>query len=161
MKHTLLFILSLIALASCTTAQKQVQSGIAEGTKLKTEDAGTVEALSPVVVYRMNGDYADLVPVNLNEAGTGLVSYPDPLDITPSQKPEPLVDGWYLDHRGVGTNTAFTTWTYEEYHALPKAPTQAEIMAHIKVRGAVTEVRRLGSGEMSYDEIINLLKSRN
>ena len=54
-----------------------------------------------------------------------------------------LDDGFLLDNRGIGANTAFTSWTYAEYMAMPSAPSAAEIMNHILPDARVTEVYQM------------------
>lgn len=81
-------------------------------------------------IYKTNGDYADRVPVTLNASRTGLVAFPAPSDLRGGE-PVKLDDGFLLDRRGVGQNTAFTRWTYAEYAALPSAPSTAEIMDNL------------------------------
>lgn len=96
------------------------------------------------MIYKMSGDYAALVPVTLNERGE-LSSYPDPKDLSEAAKPVALGDGWYLDNRGIGPNTAFLDYTYEQYQALPAVPTHEVLMAHIKVRNAITDLWNCGT----------------
>lgn len=77
-------------------------------------------------VYRMNGDYADRVPITLGPDGT-ILSYPATTDITPSQAPIQLADGWWLDRRGITPQSVFTRYTYSEYASLPATPTSQEL----------------------------------
>lgn len=90
-------------------------------------------------IYRTNGDYADRVPITLNASRTELLSYPAPGDLKGAE-PVRLDDGFLLDNRGIGANTAFTSWTYAEYMAMPSAPSAAEIMKHILPDARVTEI---------------------
>lgn len=98
--------------------------------------------LPRAVVYRMSGDYADNVPVQLDDNGN-LISYPAPGDIPADAEPVRLRDGWLLSPVGVSANTAFTRWTYAEYRALPEAPTPAEVADALIPGARVTETRRL------------------
>lgn len=116
-------------------------------------------ALPHVRIYRMKGDYANYVPITLNEDGTQLMSYPAVTDIYPSAKPEYLIDGWYLDHRGVNVNTAFTSYTYDEYSKLPKTPTQSDLMSHIIAKKAIAEILDLGVERIPNDSIIRLIQN--
>ncbi|MDE7125031.1 MAG: hypothetical protein K2O12_00920, partial [Muribaculaceae bacterium] len=59
-------------------------------------------------IYRTNGDYRLNVPITLDSSRTEIVSYPGPSDIDMKMAPVVLDDGWLLDRRGVGVNTAFT-----------------------------------------------------
>ena len=96
------------------------------------------------VIYKTNGNYADCVPVTLNADGRSLQSFPGPGDVSPDSRPLPLADGWLLDRRGgIGPNTAFLTYTYAQYAALPAVPSMAELMARINKSARVTEAVRL------------------
>lgn len=90
-------------------------------------------------IYKTNGDYADRVPVMLNASRTALVSYPAPSDLRDSE-PVKLDDGFLLDRRGIGVNTAFTRWTYKEYSEMTTPPSPEEIMANIIPEARVTEL---------------------
>lgn len=123
-------------------------------TMLKTSDFSSVSALPghprsgrPAAmprarVYRMNGDYADNVPVEVDGDGR-IISFPAPSDVSASSKPILLKGGWWLDRRGVGERTAFTRFTYEEYAALPQAPTVAMLSGAIIPGARVTAVKEL------------------
>lgn len=104
---------------------------------------GRQNALPKAVIYKTSADVRLNVPVTLDDAGTGLLSYPAPSDIFPEAAPLPLADGFLLDRRGVGPNSAFTTYTYAEYSALKTAPTPAELMKAIIPGVRVTEIVRL------------------
>lgn len=103
-------------------------------------------------IYRMNGPYAQNVPIQLNAARTEIVSFPAPSDLTSYSTPIPLADGWYLDRRGVGENTAFTRYTYAEYSALPTAPTTTELLNSIIPEARITTIRTL---DMTTREAVN------
>ncbi|WP_297072096.1 hypothetical protein [uncultured Duncaniella sp.] len=90
-------------------------------------------------IYKTNGDYAERVPVMLNASRTALVSYPAPSDLRDSE-PVKLDDGFLLDRRGVGVNTAFTRWTYKEYSEMTTPPSPEEIMANLIPEARVTEL---------------------
>lgn len=94
------------------------------------------------VAYRMSGPYADNVPVNVNAAGE-IVSYPAPTDLGPDSTPVDLGDGWWLDRRGVSTNSVFTRYTYAEYRALKSAPSLAQLKAAIIPGAKVSEAVNL------------------
>lgn len=90
-------------------------------------------------IYKISGDYADNVPVGYNSRTGQIVSYPAPTDLRDAE-PVSLRDGYYLDRRGVGSNTAFTTFTYSEYAALPAAPDAAQLKEAIIAGARVTEL---------------------
>lgn len=103
-----------------------------------------LNTLPKAVIYKMNGDYSQLVPVNLDASGKQLLSYPAPTDLTESSTPISIGNGWYLDRRGgVGKNTAFLKYTYAQYMALPAPPSQAELLSAIDPKATVTEVKVL------------------
>lgn len=83
------------------------------------------------VVYKTSKDFFYNVPVMLNDSGTGLASYPDPSDVTDAQLPIRLADGYLLDRRGIGVKVAFTSYTYEQYHALGFLPSVDQLMESI------------------------------
>lgn len=101
-------------------------------------------------VFRMSGDYAMNVPVDIYPEGK-LFSYPAPSDVTADSAPIPLADGWWLDRRGVGEHTVFTRWTYSEYHDLKEYPTPREISAAVIPGAKVTAVLHL---DMTVDEAL-------
>lgn len=98
-------------------------------------------ALPKAIVYRTNRDVGDHVAVRLNPERTALVTFPAPSDLSGSSTPLELADGWLLDRRGtIGENTVFLTYTYEEYAALPSAPSPSQLMSAIISDAKVTEV---------------------
>lgn len=116
-----------------------------------------VAALRPVIVYKMSGDYADLVPVTLGSDGK-IVSYPDPVDITENSSPVALGDGWYLDRRGVSASSAFTDYTYAQYHALEHVPPLDTLQSHIVVRNAIEDIWDCGTSKRSIAQLQQLVK---
>ena len=91
----------------------------------------TRQAGPPVIIYKTTRDYSRNVPVTLNADGTKIVSYPAVSDVRSLPYPTPLADGFLLDNRGIGQHVAFLSYTYEEYAALPKTPTAAELFEKI------------------------------
>jgi len=157
MKKTIFF-LSLIAsmvlvLSGCS---KKSTADTVDVNNVVKQKKGTNKALRSYLVYKMSGDYANLVPVNLDNEGN-LRSYPDPMDISQSSTPVALGDGWYLDRRGIGTNTAFLNYTYEEYHALPSVPSIDTLKANIKVRNGITEIWNCGTQQRTVEQFKSLV----
>lgn len=138
-----------LLLASCSqksnvitiTAPSGVNSEPRQAVIVPSVDGGAAY-MPKATAFRMNGDYADHVAVTLDAAGN-LTYYPAPGDITPASAPTVIGEGWYLNRQGLGPNSVFTKWTFEEYHALDKAPTPAEIKAAIIPGSGVTDFRRL------------------
>lgn len=113
-------------LTACTTNRKAEVATPdvatpATDVRTKTEEK-PVKALPHVYIYKTKADYSNLVPVTMNPERTRIISYPATSDIRPSAQPIPLIDGWYLDRRGIGPNTVFTDYTYEEYSRLDHTP---------------------------------------
>lgn len=92
-------------------------------------------------IYRTNGDYRDKVPVSLDASRSTVVSYPAPTDL--SALPVQLADGYLLDLRGIGPNTAFTNYTYAEYSALEEAPSASQIKEALIPGARITEIVEL------------------
>lgn len=115
-------------------------------------------AIPEQIIYRMNGDYANLVPVTMDNNREEVIAYPDPADIRSSKAPVALGDGWYLDRRGISMNTAFTDYTYETYAALPKVPTRAELKAHIIDLHGIKEIKRCGRKRLTIEQARQLVR---
>lgn len=116
--------------AQSTIKLQPVRSGVAE-----LRQTGGAAVSSPVVyIYKMKKDYSQLVPVLMDDSRSRIVSYPHPADLKRGDKlclPTELVQGYWLDNRGINSNVAFLSYTYEEYAALSAAPSMEELMAHI------------------------------
>lgn len=135
-----------MTLTACGAATKAAAPG---------SDAGLVQtapsvAASPAqyarpraLVYKTNVPCPDKVAISLNSSRTAVLSYPAPSDVSAASAPLPLAGGWWLDRRGLGPNPAFINMTYEQYAALPAAPSPAELIKMILPGVHVTEARRL------------------
>jgi hypothetical protein len=97
-------------------------------------------ALPPVIVYKTTKNYDKNVAIYLSEDKMRIVGYPDPTDVSAKSYPAPLKDGYLLDNRGIGVNTAFISITYEEYAALRKVPSIAELDSMIIDRNPILEM---------------------
>jgi len=63
-----------------------------------------------------------------------IISYPAPSDLSYEGDlayPVKLKKGFLLDRRGIGKNTVFTKFTYEEYSAMKTAPLLADLYESI------------------------------
>ena len=87
---------------------------------------GTPADMPRAVVYRMSGDYSRNVPVTLG-ADDGIASYPAPSDLSESSLPVDMGDGLWLDRRGMGLRSVFTSYTYSQYMSLPQAPSPQQL----------------------------------
>ena len=163
MKQILALITAATMLTACTTTKKAevATSEVAPPAKNVGMKTGGQQnyALPHVLIYKTKADYSDLVPVTMNPERTQIVSYPAKTDIRPSAKPLPLADGWYLDRRGIGPNTVFTDYTYEEYSSLEKTPTVSQLMEHIIEKYPLLELRDCGTQSLSPDQLNDLISS--
>jgi hypothetical protein len=79
----------------------------------------------PVIIYKTKKDYYFNIPVGLSDDKLSVISYPDKVDIYHNgilATPTLLANGYLLDNRGIGLNTAFTKYTYSEFSQLASTP---------------------------------------
>lgn len=115
-----------------------------------------VNALPKAHIYRMNGDYAQNVPIQINASGQ-IISFPDPRDLSITSEPIKLSDGWWLDRRGVGLSTAFTKYTYQQYMALKEPPSIQQLKNSIIPEARITEIAVLPfTPEQAQKQIANV-----
>lgn len=93
-------------------------------------------------LFKMSGNYANNVAVTLDANGN-LIYFPAPTDLSAESVPQEVGEGWWLNRQGLGANSVFTKYTFEEYRALKTVPTPDEIKAAIIPGARVTEFRRL------------------
>ncbi len=148
MKKIYILLIAVIAAGLSVNAQKhgakqsklpQTVRGVNPAAKGQTQDSFIPKA----VIYTMNGDWSQYVPVNVTEDGATLISFPAPSDIKAFSTPVNVGDGYWLDRRGIGPNTVFTRWTYAEYSQLPTVPAPDEILDNIIPGARVTEILEL------------------
>lgn len=138
--NTLTFI-AFITVAGCTAGNSL--EGQANKHKAPMPQFTTGPA---TLVYKTKRDYGSFVPVLLSDDKRKIISYPDPKDFKdPYPMPTKLKDGYLLDNRGIGLNTAYLNLTYVQYAALPKAPTQEEMMKMIMDKDPFTELYNCGN----------------
>lgn len=97
-------------------------------------NSAKVNALAPLIIYKTAGDFYHNVPVVLNDAKDEIVSFPAPSDLYYEGElalPVKLDRGYLLDRRGIKVNSAFTSYTYEEYSKLESAPSPQELFDRI------------------------------
>ena len=145
-------VVTLVATGACGTQRKTETGAMPSQDSLAAIQAPAKErpvsgmppakAMPRATVFRMSGNYADHVPVNIYPQGR-LFSYPAPTDLTETSAPVPLADGWWLDRRGIGEHTVFTKWTYAEYRALKEVPSPREISGAVIPGARVTKVMHL------------------
>ncbi len=132
-------IIALIASASIVAACHSSKPGADVAVPIVTGGKQPSAVVAKTRIYKTNGDYADNVPVTLNADGTAVVSYPAPTDLA-GASPVPLRDGYLLDRRGVGKNTAFTRYTYAEYSRFSQPPTPEELLKAVIPEAKVIEI---------------------
>lgn len=137
-----------LVLPGCRTARGTADAPVADAVTAATEPVPVapgpeIGAMPRAVIYRTNGYYPNQVPVTLNGTRTAIMSYPAPSDLGPYSTPLSLTGGYLLDRRGVNANTGFLRYTYDEYRALPEAPSPAELMEALIPDARVVEIRRL------------------
>ncbi|MCQ2279798.1 MAG: hypothetical protein MJZ49_03220 [Bacteroidales bacterium] len=122
-----IFILSILAigLMGCHSQKKvaETQTAAPEPKQEVQKPAAVGVPSPPTFIYKTKKDYSQYVPVGY--ASKHITSYPDPRDVKVGDKlmtPTALADGYWLDNRGISTETAFLSYTYEEYAALPSVP---------------------------------------
>ena len=101
-----------------------------------------ISTILKATAFQMSGNYSNNVAITLNEDGS-LAYYPAPSDITSDSRPVDLGNGWWLNRQGLGPNSVFTRYTFDEYMALPNVPTVDELKAAIIPGAKVTEWKRL------------------
>jgi len=86
---------------------------------------------APLIIYKTSADYNNKVTITLNEEGDQVKSFPAPSDLFTNgilAVPVKLKKGYLLDQRGIHPNSAFTSFTYEEYRNLDTAPSPTELL---------------------------------
>ena len=102
----------------------------------------------PTMVYKTKQDYTDKVAVMLSEDKKAIVAYPHPRDIAAKidrVRPTVLENGYLLDAQGINRQVAFTRYTFEEYAALPEAPSIEELQASIIEKDPLVEMWHCGN----------------
>ena len=133
----------LLCCYSCKTNNTATQTAA----EVKTEFEPVFASGPPVIVYKTKDNYNNLVPVILSEDKSEIVSYPHPSDISVGGNftvPLNLNNGYLLDRRGIGKNTAFLKLSYEEYSKLDSLPALKELYNLIIDKDPFTELCNCG-----------------
>ena len=118
------------------------------------------------LVYKTKADYRNLVPVELSDDKSKIISYPDPHDVKAGGGrllPTKLHKGYLLDNRGIGANTAFINMTLQKYAALPAAPAPSELFSMIVDKDpivALCDCGKKSAFKNPADDINKLIDSR-
>jgi hypothetical protein len=140
----------LVAALGCKTNHKATQANAGTQASSPSSQEFTPQYIvgPHVVIYKTKADYNNLVPVELSDDKTAIVSYPDPQDVktaTGYAIPTSMNKGYLLDNRGIGKNAAFLKMTYEEYANLKTLPTITELYNMIVEKDPLTELCDCGN----------------
>lgn len=114
---------------------------------------------TPALIYKTTKDYSHNVAVTLSADKSKIESYPEPGDVYYKGKlatPTPLANGYWLDNRGVSVNTAFTSYTYEEFSKLKSAPDLETFYKAIIDKNPITELYNCGNRDQFTNEVKEL-----
>ncbi|MCH5215385.1 MAG: hypothetical protein J1F10_00480 [Muribaculaceae bacterium] len=163
MRNLILTISIIVLLVGCGS-KRHLNGNHSDETRV--EASVPVVMSSPVmdrpkaVIYKTKNDYINLVPITLDASKTKVISYPAPSDLV-NAVPTKLIDGYLLDNRGIGINTVFTRFTYEEYSRLKDVPSVAELLSSIVDSDPFVEIyvtreaKDSSNGIDFYNDIVN------
>lgn len=134
---------ALVTTASCRTNKAVTLPLVNEERPVVV--AQPVDAMPHVIIYKTTRDYSQNVPVIMDAACERIVSYPDPADLRGNCRPQPLEGGFLLDNRGIGETVAFLSYTYDEYAAMPSAPSMDDLLKHIVDRHPLERIVDCGN----------------
>ncbi len=140
----ILFFLLGLLMFGCGSTKKSAESKQTEDNNISLPEPTYIgrpdeiirgeQALPHAIVYKMKKDYSKNVPVTLSDDKSKIVSYPDISDVYRNGElayPTKLVDGYWLDNRGINKNVAFLSYTYKEYAALKETPSKSDLFLKI------------------------------
>lgn len=132
----------ILLLASCS--KKNTEPAPEPEIKLEQHITGGAPSqfIPKATIFKMNGPYENNVAVTLGADGK-LTYYPAPTDLTVNSEPFELGDGWWLNRQGLGANSVFTKWTFDEYRKMKNVPSREEIMDAIIPGSGVTEIQQI------------------
>ncbi len=142
-------IIIVIFLLSCSSNNKVVIHDFMSGPK--------------AIIYKTKADYYNNVPVFLSDDKKTITGFPHPKDLMQKGKlalPTKLTKGYLLDNRGVGINTAFLKYSYQEYAKMKTHP-KPEVLYHAIIdKDPITEIYDCGlrSDFKSLKEINRLIR---
>ncbi len=111
--------------------------------KKKEKPANVVKVPAQTIIYKTKANFNNLVPVGLSENKKEVVSLPAPTDLLNGNNlrtPIQLHNGYLLDQRGIGPNTAFIKTTYQEYSKRNQPMSSPEILNNIKEADPIVEM---------------------
>jgi len=157
---SLLFILSVLIMNSCSTVKKNKITMEATETD-KDKVILNFKAGPKTIIYKTKKDYNNFVPVTLSEDKSKIVSYPHPKDVFYKGElayPTELNNRYLLDNRGINSNVAFLNITYEDYSKLEKVPLLNELFSMILDKDPLIEIYNCGNRYTFKNEIFDLNK---
>jgi hypothetical protein len=147
-KYNYLFLVSIIVFSFSCHCTKQNQSLFQPNFK---------NSVAQIVVYKTTKNYSTYVPVQLNNEGTKIISYPAPSDIFMNGKlalPTKLKNNYWLDNRGITMHTAFINYTYDEYSKLADAPSLDILFSKIIDKHPILEIYNCGAKTTLIDKML-------
>lgn len=145
-----------IGLTACHSTKTDITQGTSPvgDTEVRSpdNDVPSIRREPATRAFRPNGDYAANVMVTLSPDCREVISYPECNEVDSSMAPVKLSRGYYLDRGGVGPNTVFLRWTYDEYSRLPETPTPSQIIEAVIPDSHIAEIIEIPLG-MNYAKI--------
>ncbi len=138
--YGLLLVFSIV-IFSCQSKKYMSQN------RMSNSEVSLLLPSAPAVIYKTIRDFSNYVPVIMDEDRTRIVSYPDPNDLTLNGKPvkpTQLLNGYFLDNRGINKNVVFLKYTYEAYINFPSPPSLAEMLSNILEKYPLVEMYSCG-----------------
>ena len=125
--------------------------------------SGATRALPHVIIYKTRVDYNNKVPVILTADKKSIESYPAPADLKTGGAfalPVLLLKGYLLDKRGVGVNTAFTSYTYKQYTGLKELPSPEALLKSVKDKDPLVALYDCGTERKTVAEWNKLIDKK-
>ncbi len=175
--NKLIYLIPAIGLLTACSPQTYVhKQPLVMGFKKTASDVAPSKSVEPIEVrqqplvgmmpkataFKMNGDYANHVAITIGPNGQ-LTYFPAPSDISKSSIPTSLGGGWYLNNQGIGANSVFTKYTFEEYSKLPSVPSPQELKDAVIPGSRVEDMIQLpytiNEAKKNIEEIKDYVKS--
>lgn len=161
MKTSMIFLMVfMMALTSCKVRKEDKANSSA--TEQVNNVSNVAMATAPVIIYKTKADYTSNIPVVLSDDKAKIVSFPDVADVKSVEgfrTPVRLANSFLLDKQGIGVNTAFVSYTYEEYSNLEQTPTANQLFDMIIDNDPILEIYNCGSKNDFKDIVADLNKA--
>lgn len=134
------FLLLLFVFTVSCTSTKKVNTAV---TASVSEVVPNYAPGPHAMVYLTTSDFREYVPVQLDDAGENIVSYPHPTDLVVDghlRLPTILKNGYLLDNKGITKNVAFLNLSYATYAALDQAPSLVKLNKNLLERSPLVEL---------------------